>query len=283
VPLGGARRRVGGDRRRRRASARVVCALAPVGVSQPDAAHRGGLRGSPSPGVAVRHCRVAEGLSKPVPERRRACRPVLPGGRRSGGRRGSTPGGLPQRADHCHRHERHGDRGHSELTKPHLPEPGAEAPFSRSAETEARPLPAGSRRRPRLRVTNRVTRVGRCLDGVVQRTRVLAPEGIGRRRELVGGRIRRMLALRRCRTDGHEFLQGPNPLAGEADDVVAPFGWRAVAPRRVRVFRIPIARFHEVCRPFVERPRPVRLLGEVVYRLNWFQFVSIREGRDEPE
>jgi hypothetical protein len=178
---------------------------------------------------------------------------------------GSVAAGSPYGPDRRYRRyrrERHDDCGHGEPAD------------ADAVDSEMRSPAPGSYNG--AVVVDAGGRLDRCLHWVVERTGVLAPERVGSRREVLVNGISGFVRLA-GRADGDEFLERADPLAGEADDVLAP------VPRCAGVSRIPVARFHGVCRPFLERPRPVRLLGRVVYRLNWFQFVSIREGRHEPQ
>src|ERR1700761_9188608 len=107
------------------------------------------------------------------------------------------------------------------------------------------------------RVQTRRTGGGRCLDGVVERRRVLAPEG-------VGGRWHRVLelALRRPGargwSDRDQLLRGPQPVARKPYDVLL------VASETAGVFGSSIARLHgfaDLSSVLV----PVRLRGAVQY------------------
>jgi hypothetical protein len=97
----------------------------------------------------------------------------------------------------------------------------------------------------------------RCLDGIVQGGRVLAPKRIRRGRRCVPG-----VELRRAcpggRPDGDELLGRPQPVPRKPYDVLL------VAGRPVGIFGWTVARFHGFADLSYVRV-PFRLPGEVQY------------------
>ena len=207
-------------------------------------------------GTAGRRFRGGRGTSRGVALTRRVpvCRRATSRGRVLGrGRMRRRPLMCSDRRDHDEGNDRHDD---------HRPPPRyailPEAEPERGETAQRRnPVPGewGDEADRRLQVLRAGS--GRGLDGVVQRGRVLAPEGVGGR-----GRGGVKLALRGAGSgggpDGNQLLWRAQPLARKPDDVLL------VASQTATVFGSSIARFHGFADLSSVRV-PFRLRGAVQY------------------
>lgn len=162
------------------------------------------------------------------------------------------------------RHDHGHDAGSGKSRPTNRPSPSKTPSRARNAGP-AHPRSRGS---PDLdQDRRRLDGVGR-LQNVVDRCRVLAPEIIGTHRR---GRLEvHDAGLRNARTEGHEFLPGAEPVPRKAHDVARRV-WLSSAFVAVRSFG-----FHLFADLF-RQPRRSRPPAALVYIVNWFQFVSIRQ------